>query len=81
MAQAAVKENTLRDVSLNDKFELTEGAAFMSGLQALARIPIIQRRRDQAEGLNTAGFISGYRGSPLGSLDREMNRAWPQTMP
>jgi indolepyruvate ferredoxin oxidoreductase len=75
MAQAAVKESTLRDVSLNDKFELTEGAAFMSGLQALARIPIIQRRRDQAEGLNTAGFISGYRGSPLGSLDREMNRA------
>ncbi|HIF26140.1 MAG TPA: indolepyruvate ferredoxin oxidoreductase family protein [Micavibrio sp.] len=72
MAQAALK---LKDVSLDDKFELEDGQAFMSGLQALARIPIVQRRRDMAKGLNTGGFISGYRGSPLGALDRELARA------
>jgi indolepyruvate ferredoxin oxidoreductase len=72
MAQASVK---LRDVSLDDKFSLEEGTAFMSGLQALSRIAIVQRRRDLARGLNTAGFISGYRGSPLGALDRELWRA------
>lgn len=65
----------LREVSLNDKFELEDGVAYMSGLQALARIPIVQRRRDIAAGLNTAGFISGYRGSPLGGYDRELARA------
>lgn len=72
MAQAALK---LKDVSLNDKFELEGGQVYMSGLQALARIPIVQRRRDMAAGLNTGGFISGYRGSPLGSLDQELRRA------
>ncbi len=65
----------LRSVSLNDKFELESGVAYMSGLQALARIPIVQRRRDIAAGLNTAGFISGYRGSPLGGYDRELIKA------
>ena len=65
----------LRDVDLKDKFKLEEGTAYMSGLQALARIPIVQRRRDIASGLNTAGFISGYRGSPLGGLDMEISRA------
>ncbi|AEP09225.1 indolepyruvate ferredoxin oxidoreductase family protein [Micavibrio aeruginosavorus] len=69
MAQA------LRKVSLKDKYELHEGVAYMSGLQALARIPLIQRQRDIAAGLNTAGFISGYRGSPLGGYDRELVRA------
>ncbi|NBO17739.1 MAG: indolepyruvate ferredoxin oxidoreductase family protein, partial [Proteobacteria bacterium] len=72
MTQAAAK---LKDVALDDKFTLDEGRAFMSGLQALARIPIVQRRRDLAAGLNTGGFISGYRGSPLGALDRELARA------
>lgn len=65
----------LKDVSLDDKFTLEDGHAYMSGLQALARIPIVQRRKDMAAGLNTAGFVSGYRGSPLGGLDREMARA------
>lgn len=69
MAKAAVKTS---DVSLDDKFTLESGQAFMSGLQALARIAIVQRRRDEAAGLNTGGFISGYRGSPLGALDREL---------
>lgn len=72
MAQAALK---LKDVSLDDKFTLEDGQAFMSGLQALARIAIAQRRRDIAAGLNTGGFISGYRGSPLGALDRELASA------
>lgn len=72
MAQAALK---LREVSLEDKFTLEDGQAYFSGLQALARIPIVQRRRDIAAGLNTGGFISGYRGSPLGSLDQEFKRA------
>ena len=69
MAQA------LRKVSLKDKYELNDGVAFMSGIQALTRIPIVQRQRDIAAGLNTAGFISGYRGSPLGGYDRELIRA------
>ncbi len=69
MAQAALK---FKDVSLDDKFTLESGQAFMSGLQALARIAIVQRHRDLAAGLNTGGFISGYRGSPLGALDREL---------
>ncbi len=72
MAQAALK---LKNVSLDDKFTLDDGQAYMSGLQALARIAIVQRRRDLAAGLNTGGFISGYRGSPLGALDRELARA------
>jgi indolepyruvate ferredoxin oxidoreductase len=66
--------NKLRSVSLNDKYELEDGVAFMSGLQALTRIPIVQRRRDMAAGLNTGGFISGYRGSPLGAFDIELGK-------
>ena len=65
----------LRKVSLKDKYELEDGVAYMSGLQALTRIALIQRRRDIAAGLKTGGFISGYRGSPLGSFDLELARA------
>jgi len=72
MANAAL---TLKDVQLDDKFTLDAGVAYMSGLQALARIAIVQRRRDIAAGLNTGGYVTGYRGSPLGSLDREITRA------
>ena len=61
-------------VSLEDKYDLREGAVFMSGTQALARLPLEQRWRDQRAGLNTGGFISGYRGSPLGGYDRELWR-------
>ncbi|MBI2235276.1 MAG: indolepyruvate ferredoxin oxidoreductase family protein [Micavibrio aeruginosavorus] len=66
---------TLRSVSLKDKYELDEGVAYMSGIQALTRIPIVQRKRDIAAGLNTAGFISGYRGSPLGGYDMALMKA------
>ncbi len=65
----------LRTVSLRDRYELEDGVAYMSGIQALVRIPIVQRRRDIAAGLNTAGFVSGYRGSPLAGYDRELMSA------
>jgi indolepyruvate ferredoxin oxidoreductase len=63
------------DVTLDDKFLLTEGRVFITGVQALLRVMMDQRRLDQAAGLNTAGFISGYRGSPLGGLDQQAHRA------
>lgn len=62
----------LRDVSLDDKFADPARPALMSGPQALVRLLITQRQRDLAAGLNTAGFVSGYRGSPLGYVDQAM---------
>ena len=62
----------LETVSLDDKYALPTGRAFMSGVQALVRLPMLQRVRDAAAGLNTAGFISGYRGSPLGGYDQAL---------
>ena len=61
--------------SLRDKYALREGRAFLTGTQALARLPLVQRWRDEAAGLRTAGLVSGYRGSPLGSVDQELWRA------
>ena len=55
--------------TLDDKYTATAGRVFLTGTQALIRLPMMQRERDLAAGLNTAGFISGYRGSPLGNLD------------
>ncbi|MDB5761208.1 MAG: indolepyruvate ferredoxin oxidoreductase family protein [Herminiimonas sp.] len=57
------------DISLNDKYTLEHGRAFITGTQALIRLPLLQRQRDLLAGLSTAGFITGYRGSPLGSVD------------
>jgi len=65
----------LRQVSLDDKYDLEEGRIFLTGTQALVRLALVQRRRDLAQGLNTAGYVTGYRGSPLGGVDREFNRA------
>jgi indolepyruvate ferredoxin oxidoreductase len=56
-------------ISLEDKFTLEHGRAFLTGTQALIRLPMLQRERDVRAGLNTAGFITGYRGSPLGNVD------------
>ena len=60
---------TLQSVTLEDKYSKPSGQVYMTGIQALVRLPMMQSERDQSVGLNTAGFISGYRGSPLGSLD------------
>src|SRR6266568_5270261 len=65
----------LHEVTLDDKYTLDRGRAFMTGTQALVRLPMLQRTRDLAAGLNTAGFISGYRGSPIGGFDQALWRA------
>ncbi len=65
----------LETVSLDDKYALEQGRAFMSGVQALVRLPMLQRTRDAMVGLNTAGFVSGYRGSPLGGYDQALWQA------
>jgi indolepyruvate ferredoxin oxidoreductase len=65
----------LESVSLDDKYSLPTGRAFMSGVQALVRLPMLQRTRDAMAGLNTGGFISGYRGSPLGGYDQALWQA------
>src|ERR1700754_1588553 len=65
----------LSPVSLDDRYALEHGQVLLSGIQALVRLPILQRQRDARAGLNTAGFISGYRGSPLGGLDQALWRA------
>ncbi len=66
---------SLQNVTLDDKYALDTGRAFMSGVQALVRLPMLQRTRDAMAGLNTAGFISGYRGSPLGTYDQALWQA------
>ena len=64
--QQALIDNT---ITLDDKYTLERGRAFMTGTQALIRLMMLQRQADEKAGLNTAGFISGYRGSPLGNVD------------
>jgi len=65
----------LATVSIDDKYALESGRIFVTGTQALVRLPLLQYARDQAAGINTAGFISGYQGSPLGGYDRQLWRA------
>ncbi len=67
----------LDTVTLDDKYALAQGRAFMSGVQALVRLPMLQQQRDQQQGKHTAGFISGYRGSPLGGYDQALWKAAP----
>ena len=62
-------------ISLDDKYNLDVTKVFLTGAQAITRLPMMQRRRDLAAGLNTAGFISGYRGSPLGTYDQQLFQA------
>src|SRR5215467_12558239 len=62
----------LAAVSLDDKYVLEKGRIYLTGTQALVRLPMMQRQRDLAAGLNTGGYISGYRGSPLGGLDQAL---------
>ncbi len=65
----------LRDISLSDKYTQNSGMLFISGNQALVRLPLIQNELDRRNGLNTGGFISGYRGSPLGGYDAALWQA------
>lgn len=62
-------------ITLDDKYTLERGRVFLTGTQALIRLPMMQRQRDLAAGFNTAGFITGYRGSPLGSVDQTAAKA------
>ncbi|MEX2617930.1 MAG: indolepyruvate ferredoxin oxidoreductase family protein [Alphaproteobacteria bacterium] len=64
-------------VSLDDKYALETGRVFLTGVQALVRLPLMQRQRDDAAGLKTGGYITGYRGSPLGALDQQLWQARP----
>jgi indolepyruvate ferredoxin oxidoreductase len=63
------------EISLDDKWTLERGRAFMTGTQALIRLPMMQRERDLKAGLNTAGYITGYRGSPVTSVDMTAMKA------
>ena len=65
---APVDPALLAKASLDDKYTLPGGRVFLTGTQALIRLMMLQRERDARAGLNTAGFVSGYRGSPLGGL-------------
>ncbi len=68
---------SLAEVRLDDKYTLESGRIYLNGTQALVRLIIMQRQRDAAAGLNTAAFVSGYRGSPLGGLDQALWAAQP----
>ena len=64
-----------KEYSLEHKYTRSEGRIYLSGVQALVRLPLMQQMRDRSAGINTAGFISGYRGSPLGGFDLELWKA------
>ena len=66
-----------QSVSLNDRFDLEKSPVLLNGTQALVRLMLQQAARDKAAGLNTAGYVTGYRGSPLGAVDQQMARAKP----
>ncbi len=74
MTEASVA-GVIRDVSLDDKFDLSQRRIFLNGNQAVIRMLLMQKARDRAAGLNTGGFVSGYRGSPLGGLDQQLWRS------
>src|SRR5438552_16676549 len=65
----------LRHVSLDDKYDLSKSPVFVTGYQAIIRLCMMQKERDRRAGLNTAGYVTGYRGSPLGGLDLQFVRA------
>src|SRR4051812_37438363 len=71
----------LNHVTLDDKYDLTKSRIFVTGYQALVRLTLMQKERDRRAGLNTAGFVTGYRGSPLGGLDQQFMRAADVLMP
>ncbi len=66
---------TKSEITLNDRFDLSKSPVLLNGTQALVRLMLMQKARDVAAGLNTAGYVTGYRGSPLGAVDLQMNKA------
>jgi indolepyruvate ferredoxin oxidoreductase len=73
--RAALEPRPQHDITLDDKWTLERGRAFMTGTQALIRLPMLQRERDLKAGLNTAGYITGYRGSPVTAVDQTAMKA------
>ena len=71
----------LNHVTLDDKYDLTKSRIFVTGFQALVRLTLMQKERDRRAGLNTAGYVTGYRGSPLGGLDQQFQRAQKMLRP
>ncbi|MBL8441149.1 MAG: indolepyruvate ferredoxin oxidoreductase family protein, partial [Betaproteobacteria bacterium] len=72
---SSVLAQSAESASLDDKYTTLGGRVYLTGTQALVRLPMLQRMRDQEAGLDTAGFVSGYRGSPLGGLDLALGKA------
>src|SRR5205807_8832916 len=64
----------LKTVTLDDKYDLGKSRIFVTGFQALVRLCLMQKERDRRAGLSTAGYVTGYRGSPLGTLDQQFIR-------
>jgi indolepyruvate ferredoxin oxidoreductase len=77
MSAASSAVPALRNVGLDDKYELETGRVYLTGAQAFVRLLMLQSQRDKLAGLNTGGFVSGYRGSPLGALDQSLWKAQP----
>ncbi|PND38174.1 pyruvate ferredoxin oxidoreductase [Paucibacter aquatile] len=75
VSPAAPQAPALRDYKLSDNLAATSGAVFLTGTQALVRLLLAQKAQDESKGLNTAGFVSGYRGSPLGMVDQQLWKA------
>ena len=76
MSSAVIERPSIDEAyTLEHKYTRTQGRIYLSGVQALVRLPLMQQMRDRAAGINTAGFISGYRGSPLGGFDLELWKA------
>ncbi len=75
MADAQTARPAFSDITLEDKYALDTTRAYLTGVEALVRLPMLQHQRDKQAGLNTAGFISGYRGSPLGGVDQALWQA------
>ena len=69
---------TVQKISLNDRFDLDKSPVLLNGTQALVRMMMMQAARDRDAGLNTAGYVTGYRGSPLGAVDLQMSKAGKQ---
>ena len=66
---------SMQKITLKDRFDLSKSPILLNGTQALVRLMLMQQARDSAAGLNTAGLVTGYRGSPLGAVDQQMVKA------